>query len=278
MNMKVMVYGAQGWLGSLLATHFQARTPDTNILDIRTVRDEVRAYQPDVVINAAAVCGFPGIDWCEKAFENRLLAMSVNAFGPQVLLESVRQESDALFVHLSTGCLWSVPEDAPPINEETSPVPPNFYAYSKAMGEERLQTGQDVLIVRLRLPISPVPHPRNLIDKLRRYSRVLNVPESVTFTDTLTRAIQHLAELRCTGIYHVVDGALTMAAVMFEYKRHVDPKHDFQVVSEHDPKRASCRLVIDKLLATGFVMYDITETLELTMRAYARNIQSLWPK
>ena len=280
--MIVLIFG-NGWLANNYYDYLNGLgrrvvISGENILDSIEVRKEILIYGPELVINCAGKCGSPNIDWCELTEENRQLTEQVNAFGPRVLFDAVRRETAAPFVHLSSGCLWDVDDDNEPLTEEETPDPPSFYSETKMMGEYGLQ-GQDAIIIRLRMPLDSVPHPRNLIDKLRGYKYVLDVPNSVTTVETLMRATMHLVKKRCTGVYNVVDGTTTGAELMGLYQNHVDPNHEFTPITKAElydlglakSKRSNCRLSSEKLNATGFPrVWDTGIILSSLMGEYAK--------
>ena len=281
--MKTTVYGGSGWLGKKFAEHFNASRPEIDILDERKVRVSTLERTPDVVINCAGKCGFPNIDWCEASKENRKLTYYVNELGPRILLDAVRSESDAFFVHLSSGCLWDVSDDHAPINEDEEPRPVSWYSETKAGGEARIYGMPNVLIIRLRMPIDSISHPRNLIDKLRCYKNVLSVPNSVTMVSTLLSVVNYLVRKRCTGVYNVVNGTTSGVELMQLYQRFGGALAPYNKITKEElapmvkSGRSNCRLSTAKLESEGFMLPDFQCSLECLMRQYVENPKSWTP-
>lgn len=234
----MLVFG-NGWLGNQIANHFDCRVSHADILDCEAVAEELLELRPSVVINAAGKCGRPNIDWCEESETNKRVTRYVNAYGPVILYHVVegvmrRVHRPMKFVHLSSGCLWDWGAN---LDEQAEPEPPSYYSWTKAEGERRLPS-ESCLILRLRMPLSGVPHPRNLITKLSGYTDVLDAPNSVTVIEDLLPAIQKLIEKDACGVYNVVNPGVTSPAEIAQmYTEIVDASHTFNVTTVEDLKR-----------------------------------------
>jgi len=63
----------------------------------------------------------------------------------------------------------------------------------------------DVLQLRIRMPILSKRNPRNFIDKIAKYSHVINEGNSVTVVDDMLQAMKVLIEQKVTGIMNMVN-------------------------------------------------------------------------
>ena len=280
--MRVLVFG-DGWLGNLLADHFEGSVADADILDTEKIASVLLDVRPDVIINAAGKCGAPNIDWCEASPENERLTLYVNAYGPPVLYhmsEAVGHQlsKDFFSVHLSSGCLWDGEHD---VDEETKPNPVSWYSRTKEWGENRLPPDR-VLILRPRMPIDAKPHPRNLITKLSKYNSVLDEPNSVTFVDDFLKATEYLVDKRSTGIFNVVNpGPLTAWEIMCLYTEVVDDHHVCQKVDMDflwkgdliKTGRSNCTLSVEKLAAEGFEMPNAKDKIRRCLEEYKSEVR-----
>ncbi len=280
--MECLVFG-NGWLGNRLAEHFDGSVAEADILDTERVASVLMDVRPDVVINAAGKCGTPNIDWCEASDTNRRLTLYANAYGPPVLYhmaEAVGQHLSRsfFFVHLSSGCLWNEEYD---VDEQTKPNPVSWYSETKVQGENRLPS-EDVLILRLRMPVDNKPHPRNLITKLANYHFVLDEPNSVTFIDDFLAATEYLVEKRTTGIFNLVNpGPLTAWEIMQLYVELVDDNHACSKITMDDlwgkglikSGRSNCTLSVEKLKEAGFEMPNAKEKIRRCVEEYAKCAQ-----
>lgn len=64
----------------------------------------------------------------------------------------------------------------------------SFYSYTKTLAEKLLRVYSNVLLLRVRMPISDDLHPRNFITKISKYERVVNIPNSMSVLHDLLPA------------------------------------------------------------------------------------------
>ena len=279
--MRMLVFG-NGWLGNLFSRKFDAVVSDADILDMEAVGADMFEHQPDVVVNAAAKCGSPNIDWCEKTPENRRLTWYVNALGPALLHSFCRaSRRDVKFVHLSSGCLWT---DGVGMTEKSRPIPPSWYSTTKLIGEEKLLSALDMgaIVMRLRMPIDREPHPRNYITKLASFKKVVALPNSYTIVDDMLDALAFLLEKDASGVFHVVNGgSMTAEEILKCYCRKIDPDHTWQRVMMEElhaaglikATRSSCVISNAKLRKLGYRMKPLRQRLPHVMDEYAEAIK-----
>lgn len=131
---RVLLVGAQGQLGrSLLAqtpAHWEVRAcsrAELDIADEARVLALARAFQPELIINAAA---YNAVD----AAETDDMAWRVNALGPSFLARAAVQ-SGARLLHVSSDYVFDG-EGGQPFNEAHAPRPLNRYGESKLAGEK----------------------------------------------------------------------------------------------------------------------------------------------
>ena len=275
--MKVLVYG-NGWLGNEIAKHLDGSVSKVDILDTEAVAHELMDYRPDVVINAAGKCGTPNIDWCEEPEEHRRLAKYCNTYAPVVLYHMVEGVSHHIqrpikFVHLSSGCLWTSKQN---VKETDTPEPPSYYSWTKAEGEIRLPKDR-CLIVRLRMPLSGTPHPRNFVTKVAKYSEVLDAPNSITCVEDLLPALEKLIRQNATGVYNIANpGDVSPVDVMEWYTETVDPNHVFKVTTTESLKergiikagRSNVTLDLTKLKEAGIELPEARERIRELLHKY----------
>jgi 3,5-epimerase/4-reductase len=280
--MKVLVYG-NGWLGNLIADSFDGQVSNLDILDSEAVAAELLDVRPDVVINAAGKCGRPNIDWCELSDDNKRLTKYANAYGPAILYHMVEGvgrsiQREIRFVHLSSGCLWENDTD---VMEMQKPEPPSYYSETKAAGEYRLPP-EKALIIRLRMPLSAEPHPRNFITKVSKYTEVLDSQNSMTVIEDLLPALLRLINLMAVGVYNVANpGHISPAEVMEMYKEIVDPNHQFNVTTTRSlmergfikAGRSNVTLNTDKLKGVGVELPEIRGRIRELLTTYAENLK-----
>ncbi|MEI8230640.1 MAG: sugar nucleotide-binding protein [Candidatus Peregrinibacteria bacterium] len=289
--MKILLFGPRGYLGQkFLSLYPDAAVPSVDIADPIAVASALDEYKPDIVINAAGKTGVPNVDWCE---DHKMETLRSNVTGPLVLLEECGKRG-IYWVHLSSGCIYSnspardasrglrKEKDKKAKGQEgnmdvgwTEEDEPNFsgsfYSRSKAWCEALIREFP-VLILRLRMPFDSVPHPRNLITKLAKYSRVNELTNSITNLDDFLLVASQLIDKRKTGIYNVVNpGGMSPLRVMELYKEIVNPAHVFERLPEEalssvsKAARSNCILSVQKLAGEGIAIRHVEEAVRSTL-------------
>lgn len=278
---KILIFGGLGgeigWLAGKFYRSFpKSEVSYTDITELMLVKAEIRRREPDVVINAAGITGRPNIDWCE---EHKLETVAGNITGPLNILQAC-QEKGVYWVHLSSGCIFQ--GDGPDgkgftEQDDDKATPPSFYSWTKYWADQVLKNFP-VLIVRLRLPIDNESNPRNLIDKLKNYNKVIDSQNSITVIPDFLYAVERLIRKRAVGIYNVVNpGTISPAEIMEIYKRVINLKHRFEVISEQELKtkavRSNCVLNTDKLRKERIYLKRTGQRVVELMEEYKKNLK-----
>lgn len=133
----------------------------------------------------------------------------------------------------------------------------------------------DVTTLRIRMPISEFSSQRNLINKISKYDKIIDIQNSVTFLKDFKNCVNFIIRERLTGIFHVTNpGTLSALDILNEYKKY---KHlDFSVISEKElddltiAKRSNCIINTEKLNNAGFFLTPVEEALKETMANYIK--------
>jgi dTDP-4-dehydrorhamnose reductase len=270
--------------------------------DLATMHNMLASYRPDVIVNCIGKTGRPNVDWCESHKEE---TMAGNVTLPLLLADACARMGVHL-IQIGSGCIYFgespnhhyLQGDGTPWPERNEGVfvipgikvddgwketdfanPQSFYSKTKYSCDLMLGQLPHVTTLRIRMPVSDIDVPRNLINNLRGYKQVIHIPNSMTFMSDLTRCIEWAAENRPGGIYHVANPQpLTAARIMTEYQKYV-PEHQFEYITESQldqmtvAKRSNCILNTDKLHLTGFRMTDSEEALTKCMADYVKNMR-----
>lgn len=191
-------------------------------------------------------------------------AFTANMVVPGVITRVVKQQrfhrTEFRIVHVSTACLYTdsridryfeqEQEFFISHNEESVIIEPTNhqpYYFTKLGGEYMYgDVRHQVCILRPRLVYGVSEHPSNLLNKVAKYSCVVDCPQSMTHIDTLCAAAIHAGRHSLTGIYNVVDdGQIKLS----DYFPNVPTKQcdtNFKVIWVDN----------SKLKATGFPIGD----------------------
>jgi len=267
-KVKVLIFGSRGYLGTYFKEVYpDAATPSVDIANASEVSQALDEFKPDVVINAAGKTGRPNVDWCE---DHKLETVSSNVTGSLVLLNECAKRN-IYWVQLGSGCIYSGDNDGKGFSEDD---PPNFagsfYSRTKAWIDQILIEFPDqVLVLRLRMPFDGTNEPRNLITKIKKYERVLDVQNSITYIPDFMEAAKKLIEKKATGIFNMVNpGSISPYEIMEMYKEIVDQTHEFERMTlEELPDvtkagRSNCVLNSSKLQGEGIAMKPVKDAVE----------------
>lgn len=272
--MKVCLFGSRGYIGQYFLTLYpEAITPPCDIADAAAVAAVLDKQKPDIVINAAGKTGRPNVDWCESHMEETIRS---NVTGALVLFHEARRRGIYL-VHLGSGCIYEGDNEGAGFTEEDLPnFSGSFYAKSKAWIDQILKEFP-VLSLRLRMPFDGTHSERNLIMKLIRYSRVLDVPNSLTNMPDFLQAAKQLIDMRKTGIYNIVNpGTISPWEIIQLYREQVDTLHVAKRLSLEDLSqvvkagRSNCVLNTAKLEAEGITLRPVRTAIEDALQDLAK--------
>lgn len=216
--MRTLLIGGRGQLGTALRAQLRGEVvaPDRGELDlvhVTQVSERIRAWRPDLVINAAAY------NLVDRAEDEPEVAFQQNAF----VIRHLAREVDALggtLVHLSTDHVFGLeghPEH--PWRETDLPGPVSVYGASKLTGEFFARTlCASHLIVRTcgLYGVAESAGKGNFVGtmlRLGRQHKEVRVVDDQYCTPTratdLARAIVDLIASGARGLYHVTNSGAT---------------------------------------------------------------------
>lgn len=276
---KIVLFGWYGMLGAEMADFFtkegyeiiKPRHEQIDIADYSAVSAYLTEQKPDIVINAAGKTWSPNIDRCETHKEETMIT-NVNG---AVNVACVSKLLGIYNVYIGSGCIYQWDNNGKGFAETDTPnYVWSFYSWTKVKAQELLEPF-DVLQLRIRMPILSKPNPRNFIDKIAKYSHVINEGNSVTVVDDMLEAMKVLIEQKVTGIMNMVNpGVLYHHDMLALYKEIVDPNHSFTSISMEEltqkftcAGRSNCVLNGDRL-AQYVQIKSIWEKIEKILELY----------
>jgi len=214
---KILLTGGSGQLGlelqSILQPLGEVWSPSRktfNLENPESLKQKVRDYQPDLIVNAAA---YTEVD---KAEVDSTLAYSVNVGSPRVLAEEASNLGVPL-IHYSTDYVFDG-EQRVPYTEDDEPYPINIYGKTKLEGEYAIQESHNqYLILRTSWLYSPT-HGKNFYTTMLRLfkeketvhvvNNQIGNPTSVEFlaeatVEILSQLSKKEDEENRWGVYHL---------------------------------------------------------------------------
>jgi len=245
MTPKILIFGANGWIGGKVYKLLVERGINTHKASSRA--DDISSINNEINTHAGIthIMSFIGrthgtyegekigtIDYLEKPGK---LVENVrdNLFAPLLLAEVCKQR-DIHFTYLGTGCVFDY-DDKHLFGDETSGFKegdePNFFgsSYSIVKGyTDRLMhhlNDATTLNVRIRMPITDEFNERNFITKITKYEKVCSIPNSMTVLNELLPIVINMALDKKTGTINLTNpGLISHNEILEMYKEIVDPE------------------------------------------------------
>lgn len=277
--MKILIIG-KGYLGTRCAESWDdVVLSDKRVETVEDVEALIDAHSPDVVLNAAGVVGKPNVDWCET---HEMETIKGNTILPITVAEAC-QNKNVYMLHMATGCIfYGKSAHGGPWTEEDYGNPVAVYTKSKFAADLALSALPNVGIARIRMPLDSKPHPANLIDKLSKYEKVIDVENSITVVDDMIDVFYQLLEKKAEGIFHVTNpGSIKHKEIMALYEKHVNPNHKNEWIKEDelvrlglaDKRRSNNIMTSLNLPKYDIKMKPIKQAVEDALKKYAKEIK-----
>ena len=277
----ILVFG-NGWIGNKFIERYpnESRLSTVFIENPQDLAKVLDSEEPDAVLNCAGVIGSPNVDWCET---HQLETAMANTWLP-IMMANECAKRGIHFTHLSSGCQFYGESPDPKGWLETDfPNPAAYYSKTKAATDFILGDLKDVAIVRLRIPVDPIPGPKNSITKLASFPKVIDVANSITVIEDLLDVMHQVIKKRGQGIFHAVNPEpLVYRDLMKWYEEIVDPNHTNEWISEEElvsggltaKKRSTNILQNTRLPEIGINMRPTEEAIKDLLYKYAENLKT----
>ena len=271
---RYLIFG-NGYLGNRFDNFLQDSTISCSRINaIDDIFTQIEEYNPEIVINGVGKTGRPNIDWCEEHKDETFFS---NVTVPSLMAEACA-ETETYMAHIGSGCVYETNRcSGIGFSENDKPnFKGSFYSRTKIFAENILSEYDNILQLRIRMPIDNIPSPRNLIDKLIGYKKVINVPNSITYIPDFITVAKKLMDMHETGIFNVVNtGAITHKEILEMYQQIVDPDYimaEFIPVEKLDTiaGRSNCILYPTRLEGKGIKIRHVLDAVEECMKGYAK--------
>lgn len=253
--MKVLVYGGNGWIGSmvtqeLLRQNIEHRVGVSRCENIKDLVKEIDSYEPTHIFSLIGRThgkGFTTIDYLEqkgKIDEN----VRDNLFSP-LSLAILCSQRNIHFTYLGTGCIFEYDEihtvtENPFVEDDLPNFKGSSYSVVKGYTDQILHLFPSTLNLRIRMPITSYHHPRNFITKISSYSKVCSIPNSMTVLDDFIPIFIDMMKNKVTGTVNCTNpGLIEHNEILEMYRDIVDPSFKWENFSleEQDKILASKR-------------------------------------
>ena len=192
------------------------------------VRKEILKIKPDyIVCSIGRTYGgkYNNIDFLE---DNPQINQRDNFNAPKNLFD-ICEELNIKCLYIGTGCIFEYDkihtiQNGRGFKEEDRP---NFFgsAYSIKKGELDLlsRNYKNVLNCRIRMPITKESHPRNFVDKIKKFKKICSIPNSMTYLDeAIPEMLRVLKEGKIGTINVVNPGTISHSEILEKLGCHYE--------------------------------------------------------
>ena len=241
--MKVLLYGKDGWIGNQVYNLLNLSNHEVIIGKCRAestfeLEQEILSVKPTNIISLIGRTHgninnkvYSTIDYLEqpgKLKEN----VRDNLYSP-ITLAILAQKNNIHYTYLGTGCIFKFEDPEYPFGKEengfTEQSVPNFfdssYSIVKGYTDRLMHLFEDnVLNIRIRMPITGDYNKRNFITKIITYDKICSVPNSMTVLPELLPILIDMADKKVTGTVNLTNpGLISHNEILEMYKEIVDP-------------------------------------------------------
>lgn len=253
--MKILVYGSKGWIGQQFIEILQKQNIDfikgnVRVDHIKDLKKELDETRPTHVISFIGRTHgkignqeYSTIDYLEqdgKLVEN----IRDNLFSP-VLLAILCSQLKIHFSYLGTGCIFKFDENHPFEQEQNGfheASLPNFFGSSysivKGFTDQIVHLlNENVLNLRIRMPITGQKNKRNFITKIVNYEKICSIKNSMTVLPELLPMVLDMMKNQVTGTVNLTNpGLISHNEILQIYKEIVDPSFTWKNFSAEEQR------------------------------------------
>lgn len=239
--MKVLLYGANGWIGQkvhdlLVSGGHTVIVGNMRAENSRDLEEEIKQVNPTNIISTIGrthgtidEVKYTTIDYLEQKGKLRENVRD-NLYSPTVIA-IISNKYGIHYAYLGTGCIFTYDGDEHPYEKEHGGFAecskPNFFGSSysivKGYTDMIMKMFDNVLNVRIRMPITDEINGRNFITKITTYNKICSISNSMTVLPELLPIMIDMCEKNVTGTVNLTNpGLISHNDILEMYKEIVD--------------------------------------------------------
>jgi dTDP-glucose 4,6-dehydratase len=299
--MKILLFGGKGWIGNQVINILKAKFQDIPFVEATIRADdesgmsrEIQRVQPTHVLSLIGRTHgnignkeYTTIDYLEQ--EGKLVEnVRDNLYSPFNLAFHCHKLG-IHYTYLGTGCIFhsNYGDEGKDgyVNEFDEESYPNFFGSSysivKGFTDRMMHLFDNVLNVRIRMPITDKPEKRNFITKIVNYEKVVSISNAMTVLPELLPVMIDMMIKGVTGTVNLVNpGAISHNEIFEMYREIVNPTFKWTnfTIEEQNAilasKRSNNHLNTDKLLEMYPHVKHIKDSVREILKSYAENLNS----
>lgn len=284
----IIVYGGNGWIGKQFCQHLENNNykyivSKNRADDEDAVDKELQELRPTHVISLIGRTHGPGNNTVDYLEEKDKLPENIrdNLFAPMVLALLCKKYNIHL-TYIGTGCIFSNENPLSIAYNENDK--PNFFGSSysivKGYTDRLMHLFDNVLNLRIRMPIINQEHHRNFITKLTQYRQICSIPNSMTVLEDMYPVIIDMMKKKQKGTFNLCNsGMITHNEILTMYKEIIDPTITWQEFSKDEEcllkaKRSNTQLCTNKLYELYPDIPDIHTSVKNCLMSYIPSCKS----
>ena len=253
--MNILVYGSNGWIGQQFLEILENNKVNyysgkSRVDNENTLLSEINEINPTHIVSFIGRTHgridkivYKTIDYLEqpgKLVEN----VRDNLYGP-LLISDICKKKNIHFTYLGTGCIFKYCKDnfGKEVNGFTEESLPNFFgsSYSIVKGfTDRLMKNynDNVLNLRIRMPITGNQNTRNFITKITTYEKICSIPNSMSVLPELLPLVVIMMKKKVTGTINLTNpGLISHNEILQMFKEIVDPSFEWKNFSQNEQRK-----------------------------------------
>ncbi len=272
--MKVLIIGINGWIGSKYLVELNRFGHQVEYSEARAESNEliqdIEKIKPTHILYCAGrthgtINGktYNNIDYLEEP-DTLDINLNDNLYAP-VRMAIYCNTNKIHFTYINTGCIYNYDTEHTVENKIGFKEidKPNFKGskYSLVRGfTDNLMRDLNILNLRIRLPVSDDINDRNLLIKLSKFTKITNIPNSISILPDLIPISIAMMEEYELGTFNLVNPEpITHNEILELYKEIINPEHKWEIVEDNISKvpRSNVILNTDKIKK-----YNISNTID----------------
>jgi dTDP-glucose 4,6-dehydratase len=289
--MKLLIYGSKGWIGGqvinyLKTTNIEFIEGTSRVDNIVDIESEINNKKPTHVLSLIGRTHgkindkiYSTIDYLEepgKLVEN----VRDNLFSP-ISLALLCNKKNIHYTYLGTGCIFEYDDNNKIFNEDSLP---NFFGSSysiiKGFTDRLMHLCDNVLNLRIRMPINSENISRNFITKITNYEKICSIENSMTVLPELIPIAIDMITKNVNGTINLTNpGKISHNEILEMYKEIVDSDFTWKNFSIEEQntilasKRSNNFLDTTRLESLYPNVKNIKESIKECLFKYPRNIK-----
>ena len=293
--MKVLLYGRRGWIGEqiynlLIKQNYEVVVGNARAEEFVDLEEEISRVKPTNIISTIGRTHgkigdveYSTIDYLEQKGKVRENVRD-NLFSP-IMIALIANKHNIHYTYLGTGCIFSY-DDNHPFGEELNGFGesdvPNFFGSSysivKGYTDTLMKQFNNVLNIRIRMPITDEMHPRNFITKIKTYKKICSIHNSMTVLPELLPAMVDMCAKKITGTVNLTNpGLISHNEILELYKEIVDSDFTWENFNIDEQRKIleserSNNYLDTKRLETLYNVKNIKESVKDMLHKMKENI------